>query len=352
MSKDSVSFNKFAGIKNTVSEERLSLGGSDASGRKLGAELAAAVNVDIDDAGQLRRRRGQSRVGNGNYHSLWQCGDIVFVVKDGNLSRLFPDYTTRILKYGVGQDHVSFVKVDDTVYFSSRVMSGKVRLTDMEVSDWGHHEDEATGGRWLSPVIAPTDNLPAVRGKLLGAPPHASYLNYFNGRIYLASGKTLWATELYLYDYVDKTRTFISFEEDITGIGVVTDGMYLGTTEAVYFLSGPFGQMQRIKLADTGLIPGSMIEVPADIVRGASASKNAVMFMTRFGVFSGLDGGIATNLTQSRVEFPASIRVAPMYRLQDGMNQYVGVANSGGTPVSSARFGDYVDAEIRRFKGA
>lgn len=351
MAKDSVTFDKFSGIKNTVTQERLSMGGSDSSGRKLGAELAEALNVDIDDAGQIRRRRGRTLVGSGNYHSLWQSDGHVYVVKDGNLCRLMPNYTTRPLRFGVGPDRISFVKVGDTVYYSSRTVSGKFDIATGNLSDWGHPEDGGQG-RWLSPVVDPTDYVPAVRGKLLGAPPNADYLAYFNGRIYLASGKTLWATELYLYDYVDKTRTFISFEADITGVAVVTDGLYVGTTEAVYFLSGPFGQMARIKLADVGMVAGSMVEVPADIIRGSSNSKNAVIFMTRFGVFSGLDGGIATNMTQSRVEFPVSDRVAPMYRLQDGMNQYVAVAHSGGTPTAASRIGDFVDAEIRRFQGA
>lgn len=352
MAKDSVTFNKFSGIKNTVTAERLSMGGRDASGKQLGAELADALNVDIDDAGQLRRRRGRTKVGNGNYHSLHQFEDYVCVVKDGNLCRLFPNYTTAVLRFGVGQDRISFVKVDDNAYFSSRTTSGVLNLASSTVSEWGRESTDGGAGRWLSPVISPTDDLPAVRGKLLGAPPNADYLAYFNGRIYLASGKTLWATELYLYNYVDKTRTFLSFEAEITGVGVVTDGMYVGTTEAVYFLSGPFGQMQRLKLADVGMVPGSLVEVPADVVRGSSSSRNAVMYMTRLGVFVGLDGGVASNLTQSRVEFPSSTHVAPMYRLQDGMNQYVAVANNGGTPVAASRIGDFVDVEIRRFQGA
>jgi len=351
MAKDSVTFDKFSGIKNTLTEERLSTGGTDRAGRKLGTELAEALNVDIDDAGQIRRRRGRTRVGTGNYHSLWQSEAAVYVVKNGDLCHLLPNYTTQILRAGVGADRMSYVKVDDSVYFSSRTTSGKISALSSTVGDWGHPEDGGQG-RWLSPVVNPTDYVPAVRGKLLGAPPNADYLAYFNGRIYLASGKTLWATELYLYDYVDKTRTFISFEANITGVAAVTDGLYVGTEDAVYFLSGAFGQMARIKLADVGMVAGSMVEVPADVIRGNSSSRNAVMFMTRFGVFSGLDGGVATNLTQSRVEFPVSDRVAPMYRLQDGMNQYVAVASSGGTPTAASRIGDFVDAEIRRFQGA
>jgi hypothetical protein len=352
MAKDSVTFDKFAGIKNTVTEERLSMGGRDSSGAKLGAELFNALNIDIDDAGQVKRRRGRQKVAAGDFHSLREIEGSVLVVKDGNLCRLFPNYTTSVLRFGVGQDRMSYVKVDDNVYFSSRTTSGVVDTKDFTVSEWGHESTDGAQGRWLSPVVNPTDYVPAVRGKLLGAPPNADYLAYFNGRIYLASGKTLWATELYLYNYVDKTRTFLSFEADITGVGVVTDGMYVGTTEAVYFLSGSFGQMTRIKLADVGMVPGSMVEIPADVVRGGSNSRNAVMFMTRFGVFSGLDGGIATNMTQSRVEFPVSTHAAPMYRLQDGMNQYVAVTNNGGTPVGASRIGDFVDVEIRRFQGA
>jgi hypothetical protein len=352
MAKDSVTFNKFSGIKNTVTEERLSRGGRDASGRTLGAELSKALNVDIDDAGQIKRRRGRIKVSSGNFHSLYDINGPVFVVKDGNLCRLFPDYTVTVLKFNVGQDRISYVKVADDIFFSSRTTSGVIDASNFTVSEWGHESTDGAQGRWLSPVVNPTDYLPAVRGKLLGAPPNASYLAYLNGRVYLASGKTLWATELYLYHYVDKTRTFISFEADITGVAAVTDGLYVGTTEAVYFLSGAFGSMTRVKVADVGMVPNSMVEVPADVVRGGASSRNAVMFMTRYGVFVGLDGGIASNITQSRVEFPLSTDSAPMFRLQDGMNQYVAVTNNGGTPVGASRIGDYVDVEIRRFKGA
>ena len=352
MAKDSVTFNKFSGIKNTVTEERLSMGGKDRTGRALGAELAEALNVDIDDAGQIKRRRGRQKVSSCNFHSLWSVNGRAYVVKDGNLCRLYPNYEVTVLRNNVGPDRISFVKVDDFLYFSSRVTSGRINLITDVVSEWGYESVDGGDGRWLSPVVNPTDYVPEVRGKLLGAPPNADYLTYLNGRIYLASGKTLWATELYLYNYVDKTRTFINFEADITGVAAVTDGLYVGTEEAVYFLSGPFGQMARIKLADTGMVHNSMVDVPADVVRGQSGSRNAVMFLTRLGVFVGLDGGIASNLTQSRVEFPLSTHAAPMYRLQDGMNQYVAVTNNGGTPVSASRIGDFVDVEIRRFQGA
>jgi hypothetical protein len=351
MAKDSVSFTKFSGIRNTVTEERLSMGGRDASGRVLGADLVEALNVDIDDAGQIRRRRGRRKVADGVFHSLWSADGLTYVVKDANICRLYADYTTKVLQFGVGPDRLSYVKVGDSVYFSSRSHSGVIDTKTDQVRNWGYLEQDGPS-RWLSPVVNPTDSLPAVRGKLLGAPPNATSLAYFNGRIYLASGRTLWATELYLYDYVDKTRTYIMFEADITGVIAVVDGLYVGTAEAVYFLTGAFGQMSRVKVAESGMVAGSAVALPPDVIRGESSTRSGVMFMTRHGVFIGRDGGSTVNLTQSRVEFPSAVRAAPMYRLQDGMNQYVAVADSAGGPVAASRIGDFVDVEIRRFKGA
>lgn len=336
--KDSVTFSNFTGVVNTTSEERLKP-----------TEQFRAVNVDIDDAGQIHRRRGATKVGNGRFHSLFSTVARSFVVKDGSLCLLKNNYTTQVLKTGVGDEPIAYVEVGEDVYFSSEDVSGRIDR-DNVIQPWG---ETTSGGQWLSPVIHPTQSLPEVRGKLLGKPPMASALAWFNGRIYLAADELLWATELYLYNVVDKTRNFLQFESPITGVGVVTDGMYVGTTDGVFFLSGPLAQMQRIPVMDAGMVKGSVVELPADLVGVEdNRSKNAVLFLTKSGLCAGFDSGVCYNLTQSKTVFPESDRAAALFRRQDGMNQYIGVTDSGGTPASAARIGDYVDVEIRRFKGA
>jgi hypothetical protein len=334
---DPITFNKFKGLRNTVTPERL---GVD--------ELARAVNVDIDDAGELRRRRGFTLVSSGDYHSLYREGAKTFVVKDGNLCLLLPNYTTTTIKPNVGVDPLAYVTVGDETYFSSRSTSGVIK-SDNTVADWGERDEY---GEWLSPVLNPTDSLPAVAGKLLAAPPLATALTHLNGRIYLAAGKSVWATELYLYNYIDKTKNFMQFEDGVTALAAVADGIYVGTESAVYFLSGPLNAMRRVKVFDAGVNPGSVVYLPADLVRNDLPSKTAIMFLTTAGLCVGLDSGTCYNLTQTRVLFPSSNRTAAMFRQQDGINQYVGVTDSGGTPTTAARFGDYVDGEIRRFQGA
>ena len=342
--QDSVLFQKFTGLRNTVTAERLEQG-----------ELQTAVNVDIDDAGQLRRRRGYTLAASGNYHSLFRGDFATFAVKNGVLGVVNPDYTHTAIQSGVGSEPLAYVQVAENVYFSSSVASGVIG-EDLTVSAWGAVSE---AGTWLSPVVNPTATLPAIAGRLLGAPPMATALTYYNGRIYMAHGKTVWATDLYLYNYVDKTRTFLQFESDVTMLAPVTNGLYVGTTTDVWFLAGSrLEELKRQPMMHYGALPGSALPVPAELVnpqvpnRPQPESKNAVLFMSTSGLCVGLDGGMLYNLTQNQVLFPDAVSVAPMFRRQDGINQYVGVADSGGSPSSAARIGDYVDAEIRRFQGA
>lgn len=336
--QDSVTLSGFKGLRNTVTRERLA-----------GDELEVATNVDLDDAGQARRRRGYTLVAAGSYHSLFTAGDgTVYGVKDSALGIIRPDFSFEVLQSPVSDDPIAFVEVGEDIYFSSATTSGII--TDGTVSAWGA---QVSPGEWLSPVINPTSTLGAVAGKLIGPPPMATALTYFNGRIYLANKRTLWATELYLYRYVDKTKNYRLFESDITAIGAVTDGIYVGTTDALWFMSGAFNEMRRVRTVDQGVVPGSMLDVPSHLVTQQNAStKNVLLVMTDAGLCLCQDGGTTYMVTSPQMVFPEAVSAAAMFRMQDGINQYVGVLNSAGTPTSTARIGDYVDAEIRRFQGA
>lgn len=337
---DSVLLNAFEGVKNTVTRERLKP-----------QQLERARNVDIDDAFQPRRRRGYTLRAEGSFHSLYTAPNgMTFGVKDGLLCRIKPDFSVQTLGEG-GDDPIAYIDVGDTIYYSSADVSGKI-LPDLTVQPWGQRGGD---GLWLSPVINPTETLGAVGGKYLRKPPMARWLAYLNGRIYLAAGSTLWATELYLYDYVDSTRTFFQFESEITGIMNGTDGLYVGTETAVWFLSGPLNQLKRDLVVSYGCISGSMVSVTGDVLRAAgdmaAQHRNATLFMTEQGLIAGFDRGACVNLTKNETLFPGATSVVPLFRMQDGINQYVAVMDSGGTPTAGTRIGDYVDAEIRRFQG-
>ena len=339
---DSVVLDKFDGLKNTVTRERLKP-----------TELETAINIDIDDVGQIHRRRGYTRVSTANFSSLFTAaGGTVYGVRNTDIGVINPNYTFTSLGSGltIGAP-LDYAQVGTTIYFSSKTASGQIDTVAKTVSPWGATTDQGT---WLSPVVNPTATLPAIRGRYLGSPPMATCLTYWNGRIYLGSGNTLWATELYLYNYVDKTKNFMMFESDVTNIGAVTDGIYVTTQDAVWFLSGTLNEMKRIPIMSYGGVPGSMVSVPAELVdpqqqtsQSPLDSKNAVVFMSNSGLCAGLDSGSLNNLTQNDVLFPQAMSIVPLFRRQDGVNSYVGVADGGGS--TAARIGDYVDAQIIRF---
>ena len=340
-SSDSIVFNQFSGLKNTVTRERLQKG-----------ELEVAKNVDIDDVGQLHRRRGYTLKGSGNYHSLFRADHgLVYVVKNGNLGRLEPNYSFVQIAAGVGNEPLAYVHLQDMIYFSSPDTSGKFSHLTNIPSPWGALAAEKM---WLSPVVNPVEGLPPIKGKLLQRPPLATALAYFNGRIYLASGRDVWATELYLYDWVDSVKGYLPFENDVKVLAAVADGLYVGTETAVWYLSGPFNEMRRVQVANYGAIPGSAQAVPSNLIPDELSrdTRGGTLIMTKQGLCIGMDGGQFVNLMQSRVIFPDAVRANSLFRMQDGVNHYLCVADSGGTPASSARIGDYVDAEIIRFQGA
>jgi hypothetical protein len=340
---ESVILQKFKGLRNTVQAERL--GPED---------LQRAQNIDIDNEGQVSRRRGFDRVATGSYHSLFNATFGTFVVKNSALGYIDPLYSFTSLTT-VGDDPLAYVEVGGNLYYSSADASGVVD-SSYAVSSWGA---STSAGTWLSPVVNPTTYLGEIKGKLLGKPPMATALAYYNGRIYLAHETTLWATELFLYNYVDKTKNYKQFESKITLVGAVSDGLYVGTETGVYFLGGDrLDNLKMKKVSAAAAIPGSMVYVSSDRVTSQIpgnqpySSKLAILFLTTSGLCAGLDGGVCYDLTQDRVWFPASSSAAAMVREQDGVSQYVGVMDSGGTPASTTRIGDYVDAEIRRFQGA
>lgn len=335
---ESIVIGQFNGIRNTVSEERLVQG-----------DLSAATNIDLDDVGQARRRRGYSRKDAAAHHSLCNIAGRTFVVREGELGTLDPAYNFTSLGE-VGPGPLSYTAVGDVAYFSSEVASGKV--VGGAVLPWGQH---GGAGEWISPVIRPTETLGAISGRMLSRPPAATEIEHYKGRIYLGHEKVLWATELYLYDLIDKNRNYMQFPHDITMVRAVGDGLYVGTTAQLLFLSGTLSKGMPMQIVmDVPVIKGSAVTVPYSKAHPqartgqATPEGNGPMFMTANGICLGLDGGTVYNLTQDRVVFPGAQSAAALCRFDGGATSYVAVVDSAGGTSANTRIGDHVDAEIVR----
>src|ERR1700677_3122469 len=140
---DSIVIREFSGLRNTISPERLSP-----------KELARGRNIDIDDAEQIHRRRGQRLALIGNFASLFNTeGGSVYVVMNGQLGRLYPNYSFMPIVAGIAPDPLSYVQIGPTLYFSSASNSGIINLRTLEPGPWG---EIGGSGFWFSPVVHPT----------------------------------------------------------------------------------------------------------------------------------------------------------------------------------------------------
>lgn len=326
---ESIVLQAFTGLRNNFAPERLTPG-----------DLSIALNITIDDVGQLRSRPGFERHDAASYHSFERIAGRSFGVRDGVLGTFAADRTFTPIAT-VGDDPLSYTSVGEVVYVSSVSYSAQIDSTNV-VEPWGLADDP---GVRVSPVMTPTDTLGAIAGRLLSAPPLAGIIEHYRGRIYLATGNVLWHTELYLYDKVDRTKGFVQFEDEITMVAGVSDGLYVGTTKGLYFLQGTAaGGLKSALVVESPVIAGSLAWVPTTKVHPSAGQQplpegDSAVFMTQAGICVGLDGGTTFNLTKDRVVFPQLHGGAALYRDDAGMSTYIYADELGTTWAMSTRSG-------------
>lgn len=125
--QDVITYETFSGLRNDVSPERFGPG-----------DLYIANNIDLDRTGRMSRRAGFTNVLPGPIHSVWSSDeeDQCLFVSGGQVTQLNPDFTSSPLALLTAPlEPVSFVKVNDRVYFANGVDTGVVEQG--AVRSWG-----------------------------------------------------------------------------------------------------------------------------------------------------------------------------------------------------------------------
>lgn len=119
-------FGDFRGLRNNV--------GADAFAP---SDLSVALNVDIDDALGVRRRKGfSSPAAAAVDRGLWADGSVCLGVGGDALKLVHPDYTTKTLRTGLAADRaLSYTAVADRVFWANGVETGVVQ--DGTNRSWG-----------------------------------------------------------------------------------------------------------------------------------------------------------------------------------------------------------------------
>jgi hypothetical protein len=288
-------FDNFKGINNVADATNLDV-----------QELTEAPNIDIDNEGRARRRNGHTRKYNpsGKTHSMWSNDRICLFVEGTDLKRLYADYSTTVIRSNISNLPMEFVDVNENVYYSNASVNGWV---DTFGSD----------NRYDTPTV-----------NYKAKPQPAQHIEYYNGRIYHAKDETIWFTDPYNYGVIDMRMNAIKMKDEVTMMKAVDDGIYVSIGDindrsSIIFLSGSTpDEFVSKEVANYGAIEGTAVK-PKSAFVGDGASGKTVLWTSRKGICLGGNGGVFKNLTATRYEVPANRYGAGMFRIKDGLPQYI-----------------------------
>jgi hypothetical protein len=251
-------------------------------------ELAEAYNVEIDDTGRPCRRGGYTAtVRTESSHSMFTGRTGTFFVAGTILYRLNEDLTRTSVRTGLTTAaKVSYVEVLNTIYYMNGYEKG--RLVNGVYSNWDV-------GTYQGPVTI----------RQFSAPPIGTLLEAYNGTMFVVVKNILWFSERFGFNLFDMARGYVWFEDDITMVKAVADGLYVSTGRKVVFLKGQIpSDFQQINVSSYSAIKGTGIRINAEDMLKGQVVGTAVLWTASNGIHLGLAGGECKNLTEDRIELP------------------------------------------------
>jgi hypothetical protein len=268
-------------------------------------QLIYAYNIDISDKGKPSRRSGNTKkvTPSGVIHSMFGDGKMCFYVENGVLKRLHEDYTSTVLRTNVANYHMSYVEINDKYYYSNPSVIGYI--------------ENGENNLFATPTAE-------HRYK----PPPGQHIEYYNGRIYIARNETIWYTDVNYFNQVDKRYNFLKFENEITMLRAVDDGLWVCVgdinRQSTYFIQGAVREeFTRRCFANYGCIEGSDITIKDGSKVGEGLSGTVAMWASDEGICIGANSGRFINVTQGKFNTPDKRFGAGLFREQNGLAQYI-----------------------------
>lgn len=254
-------------------------------------EASKAVNVWLDLAGGSALRPGYFKVGSVGLCSIWSDDAQAYGVGyDGTLYRFNRDLTLTSIKTGlIPGASVRFTKAEYRVFWTDGATMGSI--LDGDAVPWGE------------------DTYPFETVRIISPPPVGQVVEYHAGRIFIACGNLVYWTE-HLHDFVCLNESHMpAFRTRVRMLRSVPDGIYVGTEDAVWFVSGTMpDKFTYQQVATFPVIEGTDVAADGSLLGEIGAPAPIAMWTGTRGVCAGLPGGIVRNLTDRKIIIPPATR--------------------------------------------
>lgn len=165
------------------------------------------------------------------------------------------------------------------------------------------------------------------RTAFMSPAPAGRCLTAWRNRVLVAHDNVLYASLPNNVEAFDERRDFKQFIDPITLVVPVDDGIYVGTTKDLAFLSGSqFDSLVYRKVLDGPVVLGSGVPVRGELVKqGDGAGQGSAMICIADGILlAGFNGGGVLRMTEGRYRSTAS-EVHAHFRMRDGVPQYAAI---------------------------
>lgn len=290
-------FSGTTGINNKVDPSRLRFNPQTGI-----VDLAAAVNIDIDDTGRPSRRPGRTAtVRTEPWKCLFSAGSFMVGITGNALCVIESDLSYTAIRNVNASARMSYVRDTDgerdIVYYCN-----------------GHEN-----GRIISKVSYtwPVGDLTSETKEFSAAP--IGHLLEKRNRMFIAQGNTLWYSAPNSCNLYRLGSDYIRFQSRILMVQAVDGGLWVSDSEAIYFLSGDImpalNEMPRqSKRADYPAQKNTEAKVPGSIIGVDGLSGIVVIFNTNKGVCVGTEDGRLINITERKVVLPSGLNGAGFYK--------------------------------------
>lgn len=157
--------------------------------------------------------------------------------------------------------------------------------------------------------------------------PVGTVTAFYRGRVLVAVDNVLYASRPNQWELFEIKRDFKQFSANITLICPVDDGVYVGTTDELAFLSGQtFDALQYRQVMSSSVVLGSGVSVRGDLIRlGDGRGQGSAMICIADSVIcAGFNSGQVVRLTEG-VYTTAVTEVAATFRKTNGIPQYIAI---------------------------